>query len=183
MELIIEGDKSWVKRNKILERRGFGVKKGERIILDPVEVVYLFIKSNAKVILEGRRCSFKEVFEWAKNKKENFMCQYFVYEDLRDRGYRVKVSSDFLIANHVFYPISEGETIRIPELSKKSENLDHIVLAIVDEESEITYYKAYKIDPIGKQEENFIKIDGYLALDRVLTQNTEIFARFFYGSE
>ena len=183
MEIIIEGDKAWTKAIKTMERRGFGVRKGDKVILDPVEAVYLFIKSNATVKIKGKVCGIEEILSWAKNKRKDFMCYYFVYEDLRNRGYRVRPSGDFLVARSVFYPISEKVELKVPELSKKVKNLDQLILAIVDEESEITYYKIYLIDPHGEQEESLIKIRGYLVEDRVITQNTDIFTKFFYGSE
>lgn len=183
MEIFIEGDKAWVKTNKNLERRGFGVKRGDKIILDPVEVVYLFIKNNAKIRDATKKYDIGEVFEWAKGKKRDFLCYYFVYEDLRERGQKVKPSGSFLIGRQVFYPISEKVTVKIPELNKLLKNFGEIILAIVDEESEITYYKAYQTDFFGEQEEKLEKIRGYFVEDRVITQNTEIFTEFFYGSE
>ncbi|RLI77613.1 tRNA-intron lyase [Archaeoglobales archaeon] len=183
MEIIVEGDKAWTKTNKNLERRGFGVKKGDKLILDPVEVVYFFIKNNAEVRDRRRKYDINDVFEWAKEKRRDFLCHYFVYEDLRGRGYRVKLSNDFLIGKYVFYPVSERVKIKIPELNKLLRNFGEIVLAIVDEESEITYYKVYQIDFFGEQEEKLEKIRGYFVEDRVVTQNIEVFTKFFYGSK
>ena len=185
MEIIIEGDKAWVKANKNLERRGFGVKRGDRIILDPVEVTYLAIKNNAKVRVKGAKKEYdiNEIFNWTKDKMKDFLCYYFVYEDLRERGHKVKPSDGFLIGRYVFYPISERATIRVPELNQLLKNFSEIILAIVDEESEITYYKVYQVDFFGEQEERLEKIKGYFIEDRVITQNTEIFTKFFYGSE
>ena len=182
MEIIIEMDRAWVKANKTLERRGFGVKKGDKIILDPVEVVYLFIKNNAKV-KKKKNLSINEVFEWAESKRKDFSSFYFVYEDLRDRGYKIKPSNNFLIGKRVFYPISERVEISIPELNRLLKNFEEVVLAIVDEESEITYYKVYEIDFYGEQEEKLEKTEGHFIGDRVITRNTDVFNRFFYGSE
>ncbi len=183
MEIVIEKDKAWAKANKTLERRNFGVKKGDKILLDPIEVAYLLIKSNAKVKFKGKAINIEDVFNWAKEKRKNFMCYYFVYEDLRNRGYKVRLKGDFLVAKNVFYPISEKVRIKIPQLNEMLKNLEQLILAIVDEESEITYYKAYKIDFLGKHEESLEKIKGYFIEDRVLTHNIEIFTKFFYGSE
>jgi tRNA-intron endonuclease len=63
------------------------------------------------------------------------------------------------------------------------EKKGEFVLAVVDEESEITYYRVYVPKLRGKAELIKEKVKGFLAGDRVLTGSKDIFERFFYGSE
>lgn len=166
-----------VSAKKSLERRGFGIRRGDKIYLHPLEAVYLQIKGIASF------GELKEVLEWAKTRVEDFSTYYFVYEDLRDRGNRVKIQGEYLLTKKAYLPISERRIVRIPELAKVAMKFNDFRLAVVDEESEITYYRVYQPEIVGGQREELPEIKAILMKDRVLTQNTEIFSRYFYGSE
>lgn len=180
MQIMIDGDQAYTAYSKNLERRGFGIKKGGKIILHPVEVVYLAIKNRADVRLKGKSLSLSELFSWAVSMDEDFIPFYYAYEDLRRRGYKVKPMDEFLIARHVFLPIAESKKISIAEIAEKK--VENLVLAVVDEENEVTYYKVEEVDVKGNHFEKLGKIKGYLVRDRILSEDTEIFERFFYGS-
>jgi len=171
------GDFAVVNAKKSLERRGFGIKKGDKIYLHPLEAVYLQIKG-----IEGFG-ELKEVLEWAKTRVEDFSTYYFVYEDLRDRGNKVKIQDKYLLTKRAYLPISERRIVRIPELARVAMKFNDFRLAVVDEESEITYYRVHQPEIVGEQREELPEITAILMRDRVLTQNTEIFSRYFYGSE
>ncbi len=173
----ISGDVAVVKATKSLERRGFGVKRGEYIFLHPVEAVYLQVKN----IVEFGKLG--EIFAWAESCVENFTPLYFVYEDLRKRGNRVRVQPPFLLTRKAYYPVSEREKLNLPKIATLCEKFDEFVLAVVDEESEVTYYRVYQPEMKGEQREELPEISGYLLEDRVVTPMVEIFTRYFYGSE
>jgi tRNA-intron endonuclease len=160
-----------------IERQGFGFKKGDKIYLHPVEAFYL--QMNRKAFF----ADIEELRSWVEERVVSFPEYYFVYEDLRRRGYRARPQSDVIISKKVFYPISEKNAITLEELLEKLRRSGEVVLAIVDEESEITYYLASKPELKGEQTEALPKIRGILLKDRVITENLEIFRRFFYGSE
>ncbi len=171
------GDFAVVSAKKSLERRGFGIKKGDKIYLHPLEAVYLQIKGIESF------GELKEVLEWAKTRVEDFPTYYFVYEDLRDRGNKVKIQDKYLLTKRAYLPISERRIVRIPELARVAMKFNDFRLAVVDEESEITYYRVHQPEIVGEQREELPEITAILMRDRVLTQNTEIFSRYFYGSE
>lgn len=160
-----------------LERQGFGFKKGDKIYLHPVEAFYL--QMNGKAFF----AEIEELKEWVEKKISSFPEFYFVYEDLRRRGYRVKPEGELIVAKKVFYPISEKKALRIEELLEKIRKFGEIILGIVDEESEVTYYIASRPELRGEQVEKLPRIRGSLLKDRVITENVEIFRKFFYGSE
>jgi tRNA-intron endonuclease len=180
MEAIIEGKQAYTAYSKNLERRGFGTKKAGRIILHPVEVVYLASKRKFKVKMKGKILSIPELFSWAVAVDENFIPYYYAYEDLRRRGYKVRPLDEFLVGRHVFLPIAESKQIAIKEIAER--RIENLILAVVDEENELTYYRVEEVDIKGRQVEDIGKIKGYLVKDRILTEDIEIFERFFYGS-
>lgn len=174
---MLSGDFAVVKTKKNLERRGFGIKRGDRIYLHPLEAVYLQIKGIERF---GR---LEEVLEWAESKVEDFSTYYFVYEDLRDRGNKVKIQGELLLTKKPYLPISERRTIKMREIAEKARKFDELRLAVVDEESEITYFRVYEPEMTGEQKEDLPEITGILSGECVITKQTEIFSRYFYGSE
>jgi len=166
-----------VKAKKALERRGFGVKRGDKIYLHPIEACYLQIKGIESF---GK---LEDVINWAKERVKDFSAYYFVYEDLRDRGNRVRIQGEYLLTNKAYLPISEKKAIKIQFIAEKARNFNDFRLAVVDEESEITYFRVYKPEMMGEQVEDLPEITGILTDDCVVTENTEIFRRYFYGSE
>jgi len=174
---MLSGDFAVVKAKKNLERRGFGVKRGDKIYLHPLEAVYLQVKGIEKF------GELEEVLEWAESRVEDFSTYYFVYEDLRDRGNRVKIQGELLLTKKPYLPISERRTIRIEEVAEKARNFDELRLAVVDEESEITYFRVYEPEMTGEQGEELPDIIGILSGEFVITKQTEVFSRYFYGSE
>ena len=173
----ISGEVAVIKATKSLERRGFGIKRGERIFLHPVEAVYLQIKGIADF------GELDEILAWAEKCVDNFTLLYFVYEDLRERGNRVRIQPPFLLTKKAYYPVSEREKLNLRQLSELSGRFDEFILAIVDEESEVTYYRVYQPEMTGEQIEELPRIRGYLLEDRVVTPSAEVFTRYFYGSE
>ncbi|MCS7144048.1 MAG: tRNA-intron lyase [Archaeoglobaceae archaeon] len=162
---------------KELERQGFGFKKGDKLYLHPIEAFYL--QMNGKAFF----AEMEELKSWVENRLKSFPESYFVYEDLRNRGYRAKIDGELIFAKRRFYPISEKIIIKIEDILDKIQKFGEIILAIVDEESEITYYIASLPDLAGEQVENLPKICGSLLKDRVITDNVELFSKFFYGSK
>ncbi len=180
MQIIVEGSRAYTSYSKSLEKKGFGVKKGGKLFLHPVEVVYLAVKGGAEVKLGGKTLSVPEVFGWAVSVDEDFIPYYYTYEDLRKRGYRVRPMNDFLIAKKVFLPVSESKKVSVAEIAKI--NVENLVLAVVDEENEVTYYRVEEVDPKGEQFEKMEVVRGELVKDRILSEDVELFERYFYGS-
>jgi len=174
---MLAGDFAVVKAKKELERRGFGIKRGDKIYLHPLEAVYL---QNKGIENFGR---LEEVLRWAESKVEDFSTYYFVYEDLRERGNKVKIQGELLLTKKPYLPVSERRIIRMEEIAEKVRNFDELRLAVVDEESEITYFRVYEPEMIGEQREELPEIEGILSGEFVITKRTEIFSRYFYGSE
>jgi len=182
MEAVIENGRLIAEPNQTLRRRKFGRVMGEKIELHPVEAAYLLMKGLLR-IKKGEDYLEMEHYLKEASESEDFPHLFFVYSDLRDRGKRVMPDDEFLFGDRIYFPVSERRTVTIPELydiySKKGE----YVLAVVDEEGEITYYSVYEPELLGKGEEVDFTVHSTIAGDRVITKNVEIFEKFFYGSE
>jgi len=166
-----------VNANRDLERGGFGQKRGDKIYLHPIEALYLQLKGKVKF------AELKEILDWVQRKVEGFPEIYFVYEDLRNRGNKLRINGRFLISRKVFLPISEREKISFKKIMEVLSKFGNLILSVVDEESEVTYYSVKKPEMEGEQKEDIPKIRGTFLKDRVLTENLEIFRKYFYGSE
>lgn len=180
----IEQDVVTVQYSPRFERRGFGKKKGNKIILHPVEAVYLSLKGDLSIEKKGKKLNAPEVFKWAEELNPDFPSYYFAYEDLRNRGNKIKPEDKFLKSSEKTYlPISERKKITIPDIYRTLSAVQNLALAIVDEESEVTYYRVDRWDLKGEQEESIDKIKGNLISDRIITDNKFVFDRLFYGNE
>lgn len=183
MEGIIKGKVVLTAHTPRLERRGFGERRGESIYLHPVEAVYLLLRGDL-IIKKGRKVmNIQEIFNWAIKSYPGFPEFYFAYEDLRERGNRIRVEDKFLKSKKTFFPVSERRRVSIPELYELNEKIKDLILAVVDEESDVTYYEIRQTDLFGEQREKIGKIKGHFIKDRVITENISIFTDFFYGNE
>ncbi len=183
MDGTIEHNKVTVPYSPRLERRGFGRKEGDDLVLHPVEAVYLSLRGDLHLEKDGKIMEAPEVFKWAEELNSDFPSYYFAYEDLRDRGNKIKLDGKFLKGKKTYLPISERRKITIPEIYRLQSEVQNLVLAIVDEESEVTYYHVDEWNITGNQEEDIKKINGHLISDRVITDNRFIFDHLFYGNE
>lgn len=180
MEIIIEGKQAYMAYSKSLEKKGIGSKKAGRLELNPIEVIYLALKNRVKVRMKIRTINIIDLFNWATSSNENCLYYYHVYEDLRSRGYKVRPVDKYLVGKYVFLPIAESKKVTIKEIAEQ--NVEKLILAVVDEENEVTYYKVEEVDLRGNQIEHIEKVKGYFIKDKVITTDTELFNKFFYGS-
>ncbi|MEM4524416.1 MAG: tRNA-intron lyase, partial [Archaeoglobaceae archaeon] len=149
----------------------------EKIYLHPIEALYL------QLIGKANFGELKDVVEWVKKKVAKFPEIFFVYQDLRKKGKKVRVEDNFIFVKKLFLPISEKDAISFEEVKKLLSEFGEFMLAIVDEESEVTYYSVKKPVMQGEQIENLPKIHGSFFKDRVITKDVEIFRKYFYGNE
>lgn len=169
-------DYATISASKEVERQGFGVKRGGKIYLHPIEALYLQLSGKAKF------AEFEKLVSWVKSKVSNFPEVYFVYSDLRAKGYRAKLQGDFVVAKKKFYPISENKTLDFEKLLSMLEKEKSFVVAIVDEESEVTYYEVFEPELKGEQVEDLPRLEGKILSDRVIVEDVELFRKYFYGT-
>ena len=102
---------------------------------------------------------FDAFLKLARKKDGNFWVRYIAFKDMRNRGYIVKTAlkfgADFRVydrgvkpgddhAKWIMYPISETESCSWYEFAAKNRvahsTRKRLLIAIVDEESDVTYY-------------------------------------------
>ncbi|HIH44292.1 MAG TPA: tRNA-intron lyase [Candidatus Methanoperedenaceae archaeon] len=134
----------------------YGRPAGKHIELSLAEAAYLLYRKKIQVIAGGKELDFRSFFEVACSLTKNFELKYIVYSDLRGRGYYVQPGTpDFRVYPRGGHPgktpaeflvrvLSERNPLPLPELLRQvsaAANLKKsLVLAIVDEESDITFY-------------------------------------------
>jgi tRNA-intron endonuclease len=141
---------------ELYETLHYGRMKGDMLELALVETAYLLDREKITVEEDGKPIDFRKFFIMASQTQEYFELKYIVYRDLRERGYFVQPGvTDFRVfprggkpgqatSRYFVHVISEriplpmGEIIR--NLQAALNVRKEMVLAIVDEESDITYY-------------------------------------------
>lgn len=142
----------------LYEQGYFGRPKGRGLELSLVEAAYLLDRSRIKVLCEGRELDFPAVFQAASSLEKGFEFRYVVYKDLRERGYYVQPGRpDFRVYPRGGHPgkspaefyvlvISERMPLPLQEIMQPvrlaGQMRKKLMLAIVDEESDITFYEA-----------------------------------------
>ncbi len=143
----------------------YGRPRGDILELSLAECAYLIYMKKINVQCDGEELDFEKFFIRASNIVKNFELFYIVYKDLRGRGYYVQPSDiGFRVyprgghpgkgpAQFLVFVTSERIPLLLSVLKKHLDNSDNkkkrLILAIVDEESDITHYEVRKITPSG----------------------------------
>jgi tRNA-intron endonuclease len=137
---------------QLYEQSGYGRLEKEGLRLTPAEALYLLHRQ--KIEVEGY--TFDQFFsEFAV--QDGFLRSFLVYRDLRERGYVVQTGPhDFRVFRRGEKPgsaeslylvrvLSERDPVRFAKLIEEvvaSKNMrKQYVLAVVDDENELTYYE------------------------------------------
>lgn len=151
-------------------------EKPKRLELGLAEALYLLERGKIKVLVKQKSrkksLKFKDLFKLASDEINGFGTQYAVYKDLRDRGYLVKTGFKFGTHFRVYdrgvklrrgpkaphehtkwivHAVAEEAAFSLPELSRAvrlAHNIRATMLwAVVDKESDVTYYLVQRITP------------------------------------
>ena len=136
----------------LYEQSGYGRPEREGIRLSPAEALYLV--HRGKIEIEG--FDFETLLLHYAH-EENFLRKYLVYRDIRERGYVVQTGPhDFRVfrrgqkpgkgeSQYLIRVLSERNLIRfnllIEDVSSARNMRKQYVLAVVDDEDELTYYE------------------------------------------
>lgn len=189
----------------------FGRPKDDRLYLRFVEAAYLLYKKKIEIYAEGQKVSKRSVpmsldnfIRFAASKEDLFELKYIVYKDLKERGYYVQSSvTDFRVyprgghpgktSAKIFVSVrSERMPLQLSELLMMMRNAESVrkdfILAIVDEESDITFYTAGHMDAVGPfggekdspYPEDIEMTDAYFMKERVIVSD-DAFSEKLYG--
>ncbi|MHC1635252.1 MAG: tRNA-intron lyase [Candidatus Methanospirareceae archaeon] len=202
------GDKVVVERGKKWhEIEGYGRKVDFKVELSLEEGLFLLEKRKIEVVDEsGKKIGVKEFIKRAMGIFPKFTVRYIVYRDLKERGYNVKVintDADFLLyprgskagekaARYFVHALSERESFsmkRAIEMLTLARNMrKEPIIAVVDEESEVTYYEVKEgfFPRRNEEEEEKKKGEASLLRDRVILWDVDLSKRLheegFYGA-
>jgi tRNA-intron endonuclease, archaea type len=145
---------------ELKERSYFGEKKEDTIIYSAYEAVYLTEKNKAKIIFKQKNLIFKEIVNKLAKKEKDFLTNYIVFKDLRDKGYILKTAlkfgAEFRVyekgaspkkkhAKWLLFPISKSKQLTKQDFIAKNRIAHSIkknlLIAIIDDEQDIIYYE------------------------------------------
>jgi tRNA-intron endonuclease, archaea type len=170
----------------------FGEVTPAGLTLERVEGTYLVEMGRLDVASEaGRRLGWKEMFRRGLRSERGFGIRYLVYRDLRQRGYVVRVGPppvafSVLPRGGILHKtpsrfwveaLSERSPFHLEEVLARAASAraarKTLLLGVVDEESDLTYYRVRFVAPHGALPALSASptADGSLADDRVLVHD------------
>lgn len=176
-------------------------QRGGSLKLDLIEAAFLLESGKLSIQKKAKDMNLEMLINYATAIDNSFEIKHLVYRDLRQRGYVVKSSEqpiDFYVfqrgeppnktePKYIVSAISERAKYSISELSDlldtSSKEKKELLLAIVDEEGDLTYYSANHM-PMNKGAcgdkkadegfENIAHRDAVFLHDRVLIWDDDI---------
>jgi tRNA-intron endonuclease len=188
---------------EIYETSYYGRPKKGNLVLTLVEAAHLLYREKLEIEKEGVSLGFEEYFKTASLLNPYFELKYIVYKDLRERGFYVQPGvADFRVyprggkpgkssSRSYVYVHSERVALPLSVLLKNLESAGNVrkqlIIAVVDEESDITYYEVQESDPTGNMEQLYpsLQTPATMLEDRVIVWDGEasgkLYENGFYG--
>lgn len=130
------------------------------------EALYLVEKKKMNLYVKGKKLGFEKFFEKARDLDKKIQMKYFVFRDMRNRGYIVKTAlkfgAEFRVyekgifpgqdhAKWVLYPVHESQGLTWHEFAAKNRvahsTKKNLLIGIVDDEGDVTYYEIRWVRP------------------------------------
>ena len=192
---VVRGDER--ARERFYDSRGYGRVDSGRLELAPVEAAHLLYRGDVDTVRDtatDRDLDFRGLLTSDAVSEIDVL----VYKDLRDRGFYLSPAREGWVdeperADFVVYPRGKGPwddevAYRIQALSERTDvpaaALGESVLAVVDEESSITYLETDRPEIAGSSETALPSdVPADLLGDRVLAWDppTDLYHEGFYG--
>ncbi len=189
-------------RQRYHDSRGYGYPlEGNEIALAPVEAAHLLYRGDLEAVVgsDGERLEFREFV--AREPGEDFGVRFLVYADLRERGFYLSPAAEPWLteppggeADFAVFPRGKGPNdgeiaYALRVIGERTDvpvsELREGVLAVVDEESEITYFEVDRRDPTGTSTDAALpaNCEADLLADRVVVWEPplELYEESFYG--
>ncbi|ARS89798.1 tRNA-intron lyase [Natrarchaeobaculum aegyptiacum] len=186
-------------RQRYYDSRGYGYpRSGNEIALAPVEAAHLLFRGDLEAVVDesGARLDFRAFV--AREPGADFGVRFLVYADLRSRGFYLSPAAEPWVtdppaADFAVFPRGKGPQDGEVEYALRvvgertdipATELRAGVLAVVDEESEITYFDVSQADPRGSSADSLpANCDADLLADRVVVWDppVSLYESTFYG--
>ncbi len=189
--VIVEDEKE---ASQIYNKGYYGApQSGGSLKLSLIEAVYLYEAGRLVVKKNNRRVNFIRLFRYANIIYPDFEIKYFVYRDLRMRGYVVKpdiqpvhfrvfprggkpskTPSKFWVYAASERGIFDMEGM-VSEIKRVLKARKKLLIGIVDEEGDLTYYQVKLIRPKGRVKPGKYDVSANALLfgDRVMVLDSE----------
>ena len=149
---------------KNLELKGYGEFSKNKFYLKPFESLYLLFCNKLRLTKGKKKINFDALMQSCIKYDDDILTKFFIYRDLRTRGYVVKdgfgFGSDFLVyerghfgekgAKYLIFGLSEGKQEKIGEFQKKIEQITLMgkepIIAVIERRGEVIYYKTSRIN-------------------------------------
>ncbi|QHS17900.1 tRNA-intron lyase [haloarchaeon 3A1-DGR] len=191
-------------RQRFYDSGGYGRPLGGNAIsLTPLEAAHLLFRGDlGAVTVGGEALGFEAFFVHAAAAGDRFAVRFLVYSDLRDRGFYLSptregwpghnrlagTNADFIVYERGASPPDGDVAHRLRVVGERESipaaEIDGTTLAIVDEESDLTYFETRTADPTGETDYGPpTDLPGVLLEDRVVVWDapTDLYDRGFYG--
>ncbi len=148
------------------EKSRFGEISDDKVQYSLTEAIYLVEKGKIEIFSNKKKLSKKELIEKFRKIDKKIQIKYPVFKDLRDKGYTVKTAlkfgADFRVydkgakvgeehAKWIVFTDHESQRLTWHEFSAKNRvahsTKKNLLLAIVDEEGDVSYYEVKWIKP------------------------------------
>ncbi|MBI0584836.1 MAG: tRNA-intron lyase [Methanomassiliicoccus sp.] len=180
---------------------------GGGLEMDLLEAVYLVESSRLEVHKDGEPMTLERLVAAASAAHRDFEIKYIVYRDLRSRGYLVKPAGedfDFRVFPRGGNPSSTQTKNWVSAISERSafaiapfmgvmdrseQTRKELLIAIVDEEGDITFYHADRSEPRGTADREWggPAVKAALLEDRVMVFDEagaqRLYDHGFYGKK
>lgn len=169
IKAVLTGEKIYSNKKEaftLYQQSKFGEQKDGKIIYSIPEALYLAEKGKMKISIKKKALNFDKLMEKAEEIDSRIMTKYIVFKDMRSRGYIVKTAlkfgAEFRVyekgkrpgeehAKWILYPVREADILTWHEFSAKNRvahsTKKNLLIAIVDEENDVTYYVCQWIKP------------------------------------
>jgi len=148
------------------KKSSFGEPTGEKIQYTLTEALFLAEKGRIDIFSRGKKIPKRDLIKKIQRIDKRIQIKYSVFKDLRERGYIVKTAlkfgADFRVyekgakpgkkhAKWIVFADHESKRLTWHEFSAKNRvahsTKKNLLLAIVDEENDVTYYEISWIRP------------------------------------
>ncbi|VVB82194.1 tRNA-splicing endonuclease [uncultured archaeon] len=150
----------------LYEKSHFGEPKEKKVQYSVSEALFLIDKEKMEIFSKNKKLSKSELMEKFRRIDKKIQIKYPVFKDLRERGYVVKTAlkfgADFRVyekgakpgekhAKWIVFTEHESNRLTWHEFSAKNRvahsTKKNLLLAIVDEEGDISYYEVGWLKP------------------------------------
>jgi tRNA-intron endonuclease len=150
----------------LYKKSSFGEPTGEKIQYSLSETLFLAENGKMDIYSRGKKIPKKDMIKKIQKIDKRIQIKYSVFKDLRQRGYIVKTAlkfgADFRVyekgarpgkkhAKWIVFADHESKRLTWHEFSAKNRvahsTKKNLLLAIVDEENDVTYYEIRWIRP------------------------------------